>query len=72
MIKSLQDIAVPVVISLTIGVGGMTVKNSRDVAVLQTESNSVLDIQRELHKDIKDISRLVYHIDAKLEDLPHE
>ena len=72
MIKTLQDIAVPVAISLTIGVGGMTVSNSRDVAVLQTESNSMLGIQRELHKDVKEISRLVYHIDAKLGSLPHE
>lgn len=72
MIKSLQDIAVPVAISLTVGVGGMTVSNSRDVAVLQTETNSMLEIQRDMNKDVKDISRLVYHIDAKLGDLPHE
>lgn len=72
MINSLQDIAVPVAISLTIAAGGMTVSNSRDVAVLQAESSSMLDIQRELHKDVKDISRLVYHIDAKLGGLQHE
>ena len=72
MINSLQDIAVPVAISLTIAAGGMTVSNSRDVAVLQTETTSMLEIQREMNKDVKNISRLVYHIDAKLGGLPHE
>ena len=72
MIKTLQDIAVPVAISLTVAAGGMTVSNSRDVAVLQTETVNMIEMQRNMNKDVKDISRLVYIIDAKLEHLPNE
>lgn len=65
MIKTLlQEFSIPVAISLTVAVGGMAVNNSRDVAVLQTESKNVLELQREMTKDIKEINKLVYRIDA--------
>ena len=67
MIKTLlQEFSIPVAISLTVAVGGMAVSNSRDVAVLQTESKNVLELQREMTKDIKEINKLVYRIDANV------
>ena len=67
MIKTLlQEFSIPVAISLTVAVGGMAVSNSRDVAVLQTESKNVLELQREMTRDIKEINKLVYRIDATI------
>jgi hypothetical protein len=63
----LQDLSIPVAISLTVAVGGMTVTNARDVAVLQTESKNMLELQREMAYELKEINHVVYRIDAKLE-----
>jgi hypothetical protein len=67
MIKTLlQDFSIPVAISLTVAVGGLTVNNAREVAVLQTESKNMLELQKEMNTDLKAIGHIVYRIDAKL------
>jgi hypothetical protein len=49
-----------------VAVGGLTVNNAREVAVLQTESKNMLELQKEMNTDLKAIGHIVYRIDAKL------
>lgn len=61
----------PIAVSLTLGVGGLAVTNSQSVAVLEAETDNMVEVQREMIKEIKELNRIVYRIDAKLE-VQHE
>jgi hypothetical protein len=72
MLKStLIDYAAPIAVSLTLAVGGMAVNTSEKVAVLQSETKNMVQVQQEMVQEMKELNRIVYQIDAKLE-VQHE
>ena len=68
MIKDLLiEYAAPLAVSLTLAVGGLAVTNTRDVAVLQTETTHIMTANSDLLNEMKDISKVIYRIEAHLE-----
>ena len=73
MIKDLLiEYAAPLAVSLTLAVGGLAVTNTRDVAVLQTENTHIMATNSELLIEMKEIAKVVYRIEARLEVSPKE
>lgn len=62
------EYGLPVALSLVVATGGIAITNQRDVAVLQSETDSMVEVQKEMIKEIKELNRIVYRIDAKLEE----
>lgn len=68
MIKDfIIEYGAPVAVALTLSVGGMAIKNSKDIAVIESEKAMIVDLQRETIKEVKDLSKAVYRLEAKLE-----
>lgn len=63
------EYGLPVALSLAVAGAGLTITNQRDVAVLQSETESMVEVQKEMIQEIKELNRVVYRIDAKLEVL---
>ena len=68
MLKDLLiEYGAPLAVSLTLAVGGIAISTSERVAVIETENKNMLTIQRELVHEMKEMNRIIYRIDAKLE-----
>lgn len=58
------EYGLPVAVSITVGIGSLTISNSQRVAVLESETAGLVELQKEMVRDIKEINKLVYRIDA--------
>ena len=57
----------PIAGTLAVAVGGMAINNQQSIAVIESENKTMLELQHEMHRDIKDMSRIVYRLEAKVE-----
>jgi len=63
----LIEYGVPIAGTLAVAVGGMAINNQQSIAVIESENKTMLELQHEMHRDIKDMSRIVYRLEAKVE-----
>lgn len=60
------EYGLPVALSLAVATAGITLTNQRDVAVLQSETENMVEVQKELIKEVKELNRVIYRVDATL------
>jgi hypothetical protein len=68
MVKDiLMEYGIPIAVSLSLGLGGMAISNSTKIAVLESETHNMVEVQKEMIHELKELNRVIYKIDAKLE-----
>lgn len=63
----LLEYGAPIAVSLTLALGGMGIKNTIGVAVLESETENMVQVQKEMIKEIKSLTIIISRVDGKLE-----
>jgi hypothetical protein len=61
------EYGLPLAVTLSVGLGSMAINNATNIAVLESETHSMVDVQKEMIKEIKTLNRVMYRVEAKLE-----
>jgi hypothetical protein len=61
------EYGLPLAVTLSVGLGSMAINNATSIAVLESETHSMVDVQKEMIKEIKTLNRVMYRVEAKLE-----
>jgi hypothetical protein len=63
----LLEYGAPIAVSATLAVGGMAISNSERIAVVETETKNVIQIEQQTLREVRELTVIVARIEGKLE-----